>query len=111
MSYICRRCKNDLPLESFRVRKDRTNYRVKSCRSCEKKENDQLRELHKIAPDKPESCECCGAEGLLHLDHCHEGLFFRGWLCGKCNFGIGSLGDNVSGLERALRYLKGEKNK
>ena len=106
-SYLCRGCNERLPLSSFRVRSDRTNYRVKSCRVCEKKENDTLRLIHKTAPPIPEVCDCCGRRGKLQLDHCHESLSFRGWLCGKCNSGIGNLGDNISGLQLAIKYLKG----
>lgn len=64
------------------------------------------------APTRPTpiNCECCGRklEGgrKTHLDHCHETGAFRGWLCGSCNLGIGSLGDNIEGIELALAYLK-----
>lgn len=58
----------------------------------------------------PEFCECCkqpaNGQGLFHLDHCHETDIFRGWLCFKCNAGIGNLGDDVEGLENALSYLR-----
>lgn len=58
---------------------------------------------------QPETCENCtrnpGKYGM-HLDHCHVTGAFRGWLCGKCNMGIGALGDTVEGLERALSYLR-----
>jgi len=56
----------------------------------------------------PDFCECCGklpAVVALHLDHCHTTGRFRGWLCASCNLGIGSLGDNVEGVKRALAYL------
>jgi hypothetical protein len=63
----------------------------------------------------PSVCECCGGvatgkrniHGIaqLHLDHDHETGDFRGWLCTKCNTGIGLLGDSVKGLERAVNYL------
>ena len=43
------------------------------------------------------------------LDHCHETNQFRGWICRNCNTGIGNLGDNVEGLENAIRYLKRNK--
>jgi len=43
----------------------------------------------------------------LNLDHCHDTLSFRGWLCGKCNSGIALLGDNKEGVQRALKYLTG----
>jgi hypothetical protein len=31
----------------------------------------------------------------------------RGWICRKCNSGLGLLGDVPDGLERALAYLTG----
>jgi hypothetical protein len=54
-------------------------------------------------------CAICG--GLpggrwYHLDHDHETGRARGFLCGRCNKGLGLLGDNIEGLERALAYLK-----
>ena len=60
----------------------------------------------------PSVCECCGeppqAKGLC-LDHCHETVTFRGWLCGACNLAIGNLGDSEAGLLRALEYLRRSK--
>ena len=48
----------------------------------------------------PDVCEMCGGlptgRGGLHLDHCHESGEFRGWLCSKCNQGLGLLGDNLA---------------
>jgi len=41
-----------------------------------------------------------------NVDHDHETGEVRGILCTKCNTGIGHLGDNIEGLERALYYLK-----
>ena len=31
---------------------------------------------------------------------------FRGWLCRSCNVGIGQLGDQIDGVEKALTYLR-----
>ncbi len=58
----------------------------------------------------PEYCECCAnplnpGKGT-HLDHCHKTGIFRGWLCNRCNLGIGHLGDSIKGIERALAYLR-----
>lgn len=62
----------------------------------------------------PDRCELCGGppngHGSLHLDHCHETNRFRGWLCSNCNHGLGKLGDNIEGLQRAIEYLKRSMN-
>jgi hypothetical protein len=58
---------------------------------------------------RPRACECCGsspAEKSLCVDHCHVSAAFRGWLCDKCNRGLGMLGDNIEGLMNAVRYLE-----
>jgi hypothetical protein len=57
----------------------------------------------------PLVCECCGnppSKLALNVDHCHVTGVFRGWLCTRCNVGIGALGDNAAGLIRALEYLR-----
>jgi hypothetical protein len=56
-------------------------------------------------------CACCGsvanASGKrLFVDHDHVTGAVRGVLCHKCNAGIGSLGDNIEGVRRALAYLE-----
>lgn len=58
----------------------------------------------------PENCECCASKLLpgiyTHLDHCHATGVFRGWLCNRCNRGLGYFGDTIEGLQMALRYLQ-----
>ena len=54
-------------------------------------------------------CALCGeppTEKLLVVDHNHQTNKVRGLLHRSCNSAIGILGDNVEGLERALKYLK-----
>ena len=60
----------------------------------------------------PTVCECCKkpSDKALALDHDHETGAFRGWLCHKCNLGIGRLGDTIEALEEALAYLRRAKN-
>ena len=54
------------------------------------------------------TCECCGVElhKTPHLDHNHITHKFRGWLCSKCNKGIGLLGDSLEGISKAKEYLE-----
>ena len=58
----------------------------------------------------PDVCECCGGppngKGSLHADHDHATGIFRGWLCGKCNVGIGMLRDTLAGVVAAVKYLE-----
>ena len=42
----------------------------------------------------------------LAIDHNHHTNEIRGLLCSGCNTGIGLLGDSVSVLENAIKYLK-----
>jgi hypothetical protein len=56
-------------------------------------------------------CACCGREldplpsRRTHIDHDHQTEEIRGLLCTSCNTGIGLLGDDSAGVERALAYL------
>lgn len=60
---------------------------------------------------EPHACDICGVlfvgshHDAGHYDHNHATGEPRGWLCTKCNVGIGSLGDNPKIVERALKYL------
>lgn len=62
------------------------------------------------APTRPEPtyCECCHQPcSRLRLDHDHVTGLFRGWLCHKCNVGIGALGDTAAGVHNAVVYFAG----
>lgn len=55
-------------------------------------------------------CAICGKpiEAIrrrMNVDHCHETGEVRGILCTGCNTGLGHLGDNIEGLQKALAYL------
>jgi Recombination endonuclease VII len=58
----------------------------------------------------PTRCECCSVllvQGKnIHLDHCHLTGKFRGWLCNRCNRGLGYFDDCIEGLEKAIAYLR-----
>lgn len=53
-------------------------------------------------------CKLCNQERKLQVDHDHNTNEIRGLLCMPCNVGLGMLGDNTEGLEKALQYIKGE---
>ena len=53
-------------------------------------------------------CEICKetSNKTLALDHCHKTNKVRGFLCYKCNQGIGFFNDDISILQNAIKYLK-----
>ncbi len=58
-------------------------------------------------PDHCENCKRYVPDGKgMHLDHCHLTGKFRGWLCNRCNRGLGYFDDCVGGLQQAIEYLK-----
>jgi hypothetical protein len=104
----CRLC-GELKYESQFSNNGRKRAKENRCKDCRRASAIILNDLKKKAPPKPKNCECCSKEAeTLCLDHCHKTLKFRGWLCELCNRGIGQLGDDIAGLERALRYLNKE---
>lgn len=56
---------------------------------------------------KDDGCSICGSHYLMSIDHCHETGTVRGWLCRKCNSGLGFFGDDIDRLRAALKYLEG----
>lgn len=58
-----------------------------------------------VARTEEGNCRICGDRSALVLDHCHKTETFRGFLCGKCNLGIGFLKDSPSAAASAWFYL------
>lgn len=107
----CIKCKQEKQMSSFRIcrlyKDTRSGEYIRSeCKDCEKLASRQLAQARKNAPSKPERCQCCHEKtDYFVLDHDHQTGKFRGWLCRNCNQGIGKLGDNIKGLQKAMKYL------
>ena len=114
----CSKCLQELPLTEFRKRGGE-KYLRSECKKCNDqlaKERAELRKQHGKPPEnyicpicKRNEAECAG-EGSKNasswvVDHCHTTKKFRGWLCHKCNRGLGAFGDSTSTLFNALNYL------
>lgn len=106
---VCKVCSKEKDLSLFPRHayfKTRIDNR---CKACIKKQTKLRNELkNKFNHLKTDVCDCCGNKHhkSLVLDHDHDTLAFRGWICEPCNHGIGKLGDNIEGLEKALAYLR-----
>jgi hypothetical protein len=84
--------------------------RARKAANPEKAQAQKFRERGYPLPSRPRPthCECCGKQPrrTLDLDHDHKRSLFRGWLCNGCNTAIGKLGDNLTGVLRAVAYLE-----
>ena len=116
---VCKDCHKTKPITSFYVKYynkgDKPSYGY-VCTSCIRIHADLIQKLKTKNWPPPDTCYCCGEkEGnrittKLVVDHCHQTKKFRGWICHKCNTGIGLLGDTIEGVEKAIKYLRrGEK--
>lgn len=129
---VCGVLKDNTEFTFYKDRKTSDGFRLRvntNCKKCQKNNAKDLREAKKFAisigkpqPDFGELCDCCdrpvyknkksipldivnGTYGW-QCDHEHGTSNFRGWICKPCNTGVGSLGDSIEGLERAIKYLK-----
>ena len=99
----CKQRKNSKSFPKHSLYKDKLDTR---CKKCVKQHSKIRSQLHKEAPPKPDLCQCCQKIPIKWvLDHDHSNDNFRGWICDRCNTGIGKLGDNLDGLIKAVNYM------
>ena len=107
---VCRVCSKEKDVSLFNKHSHYSTGIDSRCKACHSKDAKLRKELRaKYQHIKKDTCACCGNEHSKSLvcDHDHNTLKFRGWICESCNIGIGKLGDNLEGVEKALAYLKG----
>ena len=118
-SKICNKCKRELPTSSFSFHGG-SNYLRPECKRCNNELAAERQRIKDCTPDPESSYQCpiClsteveakGAgnskNGAWCLDHDHKTKTFRGWLCHRCNRGIGCFSDDIDKLERAIQYLR-----
>jgi hypothetical protein len=96
------------------------NKKRKTCNTCRKKDGNKYSssanvvfKKHNIPnPTEETVCEICGNDyeengnKKMVRDHCHKTNTPRGYICNDCNTGLGMLGDNLEGIEKAKKYLE-----
>lgn len=115
----CAHCGNIKPLEDFSLNRSKSLGRHCFCKACSKTHGAIMRRLHKAhKPPENHTCPICDRGELelraisskrgspWRLDHDHETEEFRGFLCDRCNLGLGKFNDDVELLKRALQYLE-----
>lgn len=89
-----------------------------ACRKWRAANPGQVRELHqkeqagkvakrvaKAGRPRPDHCEICHKPAVTAFDHCHVTGKFRGWLCYRCNLGLGLMEDSPELLLAMHAYL------
>ena len=79
------------------------NYRCPICRRDEEEIKNNI-----ILVEEKTLRRCIKNSTIWVVDHDHTTEKFRGFLCQKCNIGLGFLGDSITSLGRAVKYLNGE---
>jgi hypothetical protein len=103
----CITCYKTKPASEFHCR-NQTKYLTSQCKSC----RSLIRKARKYGLTVeeiialPNSCEACGSDQDLHIDHDHTTGKYRGVLCAPCNRALGQLRDNLWKVHRLFMYLK-----
>lgn len=88
--------------------KDKPDYK-ESSRWAAKKHNYGItrEQYNQMLEDQNYCCAICGKQNNnLYVDHDHETGKVRGLLCSYCNRSLAGLGDSLSGVLRAVKYLE-----
>lgn len=115
----CGMCHVEKPHGAF-GRDGGANYLRYECKECAKKQSRLLKKIKRsvLPPPKDHKCPICKrteqeARGhnikgrqIWCADHDHESDQFRGWICHKCNLGLGNFADNKERLQAAVKYLE-----
>ena len=110
----CRCCKKTLLISDFQKKSISPDGLQPFCRRCRAvggpkdaaASTNVKKRLRLVQPPLGTPCDCCGStEQVLWCDHIHGTDVVRGWVCSKCNTGIGHLGDNIDGLLNGIKYL------
>jgi Zn finger protein HypA/HybF involved in hydrogenase expression len=120
----CIKCRQVKSLSDFMTRENlksgKSSYRTE-CKSCAKEKSNTRKLLEKTYPRPTNSdykCPICDKtevelkendrwndRSVWCLDHNHDTLEFRGWICNNCNIAIGRLNDSPEIALSAYRYL------
>ena len=104
----CIVCSRKLPFSCFPNHCHNKDGLDRRCRSCIKQQS-KIRSILKSRFPRPAPGHCPICQKYTSrwvLDHCHHSGTFRGYICDRCNLGLGKFYDDPQILAAALKYLK-----
>lgn len=116
---ICKGCGRLLPIEAFEPNRPEVwRSECRECRASKKPIPAKARREYEEKHPRPQigeefHCPVCDRTTIVqqnrdvNLDHSHETGEIRGWVCNRCNTGIGNLRESVPILKRAIKWIKG----
>lgn len=107
----CYCCDKWLLLDSFNKDASRSRGIASSCRSCSSHKATASRYGITVAEARDlrsggRTCEICGRQQKLEVDHNHSTGEVRGVLCSRCNGALGQFLDDKALLVKAITYLE-----
>lgn len=111
----CYRCRQWLDGENFTIDRSRGSGKASLCRPCNSKRS--IQSLYGITREQMERIEtthcpvCERPDQIMHLDHDHSTGAVRGFLCSRCNVGLGLFCDDPDLIKRALEYLEAHRGR
>lgn len=109
----CYRCRSWKPTQHFAIDGRRPGGRAAICRPCVSVASTASRykltraELKSLKEAHGGVCPICARAATLVVDHNHSDGRFRGFLCYRCNVGLGQFLDSPELLRAAMEYLEG----
>ncbi len=81
----CYECGYFFEWDNFHRLRHGRNGRESVCKQC-KRVHAGWRSRCRRRNERPDACEECGvASRQLQVDHCHDTMTFRAWVCCPCN--------------------------
>lgn len=81
-------------------------YCCKECSRKKKKSCNVMKSKNMVRPPLGTPCDFCNEwRKPLVFEHCHKTNRFRGWLCNRCNTGLGLLGDGPGMIPKLQKYF------
>jgi hypothetical protein len=97
--------KNRAKLLARQIQYTKDNPKIRQNARIQRKYGITLQQYNQMRRDQEGRCKLCGRKRKLVLDHCHTTGRIRGFLCIRCNGGLGAFGDSIEGLKKAIKYL------